>query len=94
MGEFLSFRKMITPAIIQLIFWIGVLLCVIGGLIQIVAGASTYYGGGSMVLSGVLLILLGPLAVRIYCELLIVMFRILEELSCIRRDLARGKPGE
>lgn len=91
MGDFLAFRRMITPVIIQAIFWIGVLLCIIGGLIQIVAGASAYYGGGSMVLSGVLIIILGPLAVRIYCELLIVMFKILEELSQIRRGLGSSK---
>jgi hypothetical protein len=91
MGDFLAFRKLITPLIIQVIFWIGVVLCVIGGLIQIVVGASAYYGGGTLVLGGVLLIILGPLAVRIYCELLIVTFKILDELVRIRNEL--GKSG-
>ncbi|HEC62863.1 MAG TPA: DUF4282 domain-containing protein [Candidatus Acetothermia bacterium] len=91
MRDFLAFRKMITPLIIQAIFWIGVLLCVIAGLIYIVVGASAYYGGGGMVLAGVLLIILGPLGVRIYCELLIVMFKILDELVHIRKEL--GRPG-
>ena len=32
MGDFFAFRKMITPAVIQIFFWLGVIVCVIGGL--------------------------------------------------------------
>lgn len=87
MSEFLSFRKMITPVIIEVLFWIGVGLCVIAGLVNIVGGATARYGGGWQVAWGILLILLGPLAVRIYCELLIVVFRILDALHEIRDKL-------
>ena len=85
MNEFLSFRKMITPILIQVIFWIGVALCVIAGLIGIIGGARADFGGGTQVLEGLLTLLLGPLFVRIYCELLIVIFRIHEELVAIRK---------
>ncbi len=83
MQEFLSFRRMLTPVIIKVIFWIGVVVCVIMGLIMIVAP----FWGGAMVLSlsGVLMLFLGPLAVRIYCELLIVLFSILDELTLARK---------
>ena len=80
MNDFLAFRKMITPAVIQVIFWIGVAVCVLGGLVAIIQGAGGRYGGGEQVLSGVLMIILGPIAVRIYCELLIIMFRIHDRL--------------
>ena len=32
MGDFFAFRKMITPAVIQIFFWLGVIVCVIAGL--------------------------------------------------------------
>ena len=33
MGDFLKFRKMITPVIIQILFWIGAAGMVIAGLV-------------------------------------------------------------
>ncbi len=85
-NDFLTFRKMLTPMIIQVIFWIGVAVCVIGGIITIVTGADRRYGG-TTVLYGLLSILLGPLVVRIYCELLIVIFRINETLTDIKNKM-------
>lgn len=87
--DFLSFRKMITPIIIQIIFWVGVGFCLLGGLIMIVMGATTRFGGGVQVLSGLLLFFLGPIAVRIYCELLIVFFRMNETLTDLRHLMER-----
>lgn len=85
MSDFFSFRKMITPIIIQILFWLGVIVSVIAGIIMIVESGNSYYGSdGTMVLGGLLMIFLGPLAVRIYCELLIVIFRINETLTDIR----------
>lgn len=78
---------MITPIFIQIIFWIGVAACVILGIIQMVQGTGMRYGGGSVVLSGLLTLLLGPLVVRIYCELLIVIFKMNETLTDIRNEL-------
>ncbi|HAZ30891.1 TPA: hypothetical protein DCY65_04910 [Candidatus Acetothermia bacterium] len=87
MQEYLTFRKMITPVAIQIIFWVGVLGCVIMGLVSIAGGAAARVGGGMMVLTGILMILLGPIAVRIWCEVLIVVFRILDALVEIREKL-------
>lgn len=76
-GEFLAFRKMITPLIIQIVFWIGVVGCVIWSIMF-------FSFGGMAIVMGLLVLVVGPLAVRIYCELLIVMFRIYSELVAIR----------
>ena len=91
MGDFLAFRKMVTPAIIQVIFWIGVLVCVIAGLGAIVGGSAlpSGFGGGGGALSGFLILVFGPLLVRVYCELLIVLFRIYDSLSEIQKNTAR-----
>ena len=87
MEDFLKFRKMLTPIIIQVLFWIGVAVCVIGGIIGIVSGASTPYGGGSIVFMGVLLLLIGPILVRVFCEVLLVLFSIHDVLIGIRNKL-------
>jgi len=91
MGDFLAFRKMVTPAIIQVIFWIGVVVCVVAGLGAIVGGSAlpTGMGGGGGVLSGFLILVFGPILVRVYCELLIVLFRIYDSLSAIQKNTAR-----
>ncbi len=85
MGDFLAFRKMVTPVIIEILFWMGVIVCIIAGLVMIVMGIKGL--GDQMVLKGVLLAILGPLGVRVYCEILIVFFRINETLTEIKHVL-------
>jgi len=84
-NDFLTFRKMLTPIIIQIIFWIGVVLCVVGGIIGIVYGAVE--NESVVLLYSLLVVVLGPLAVRIYCEMLIVMFRINDTLTDIHNTM-------
>jgi uncharacterized protein DUF4282 len=74
-GDFISFRKMVTPVIIQVIFWVGVVVCVLGGLGSVIGGRALY---------GLFLIVLGPIIVRIECELLILLFRIHDAVQEIR----------
>ena len=81
MGDYLSFRRMITPAFIQVIFWIAVIGIVIGGIVQI----TNHHAG-----AGLALIILGPIGVRIYAEILIVIFRINDNVFAIRT----GKAGD
>lgn len=81
MGEYLTFRKMITPVFIQVIFWVVVAAIVIGGLVQI---------ANDEALGGILLIILGPLGARIYAEILIVIFRINDNVAGIRQAKAGG----
>ncbi len=87
MEDFLKFKKMITPVIIQILFWIGVGVSVVMGLISIVGGANASHGGGAMVLAGILWVFLGPIVVRIYCELLIVVFSINDSLTEVKNLL-------
>ena len=82
--EFLNFDKMITPSIIKFVFWIGSGLTVLWGLILMILGVASNYGGGFQVFLGLLTILIGPFVIRIYCELLIVFFKVLETLQEIK----------
>lgn len=78
-SELLSFEKMVTPAIVKVLFWIGVIVCLINGLVRVFQGE---------LIAGVFFFLLGPLMVRVYCELLIVIFAIHDRLVEVRNLLA------
>ena len=117
MKDFFEFRKMITPFIVQISFWIGIVTTEIVGICVIVSGvvtlsqpaASVTIGGmpgqisfirpqppgpfGSLlgegsgwlaIGGGLLYMVLGPILVRVYCELLILAFRIYDTLVEIR----------
>lgn len=110
-GDFFSFRSMIALPVIQGLFWLGVIACIVFGALQIYGAfnpspaapaivngvvvaptaatprVATSYDAG-MLVTGLLTIFLGPLIVRIYCEILIVIFRINETLTEIKQELA------
>jgi len=87
MNDFLTFRKMITPMVIQVLFWIGAVLSVIMALFMLVSGIVKAQVGAA--LFGLLYLFLGPLMVRIGCELIIVLFRILDTLADIKKNTER-----
>ncbi|WP_347862261.1 DUF4282 domain-containing protein [Salimicrobium sp. PL1-032A] len=91
MKNFLNFNKMITPSIIKIIFYIGVVITVLVGIGMIASGMDSVYGGGFQVFSGMLFILIGPLIIRVYCELLIVMFKMHESLHEINNKLSSNE---
>ena len=78
MQDLLSFKKMITPGFIHVIYWIGilaVLLNAIGGVI-----------GGAGIVSRVVMAVAGLIIVRVGCEVLLVLFRINENLAALRNS--------
>ncbi|MDY6846489.1 MAG: DUF4282 domain-containing protein [Chloroflexota bacterium] len=102
--RFFSFERMITPAIIKIIFWIGFIGSIIGGIVvfatSLISGISDggvfsiLLGlvGGALV--GILAFAVGALITRIYCELMILVFRINETLTDIKVLLEKNQPGE
>ncbi|MBM4024306.1 MAG: DUF4282 domain-containing protein [Planctomycetes bacterium] len=88
-GDFWAFRTMITPVLIQVIFWIGVIACVVLGIAIIKSAYSRYSDSWNeiQVAVGIAWIVLGPVVVRIYCEFAIVFFRMNETLTEIRNKL-------
>ena len=84
MHDYLTFEKMIAPILIQVIFWIGVVVVVLSGIVTL------FSAGVQGVIAGLLIIIVGPLVVRIYCELLIVLFRIYDHVREIRDNTAKG----
>ena len=89
MEDFLKFRKMITPTIIQILFWVGVAGTVIAALVTMAMSFGSYGGGAVSFLGGLVMLVLGPVFVRIYCELLILFFRMNETLTEIKNGLSK-----
>jgi hypothetical protein len=80
MNEFLTFRKFVTPVAIQLLFWIGVGVCVVEGITMIVSAAGAF-GRGIGIVNGLLVLFVGPIAVRVLCELIMAVFKIHDALK-------------
>ena len=79
--DWISFNKMITPIIIKILFWIFGILAALGGLFFLVASIIRLDLIGFFI--GLLMLVIGPLFVRIYCEILFVLFGIFDELKAI-----------
>ncbi|HRQ71704.1 MAG TPA: DUF4282 domain-containing protein [Phycisphaerales bacterium] len=92
MRDFLVFRRMVTPLIIQIIFWGGCALAILGGVVIILQGMDDPINGRMMVLQGAGLLIAGPIVVRVLCELLIVIFRINATLTDIYNQTRRSQP--
>lgn len=77
MNDLLTLDKMLTPKFITVIYWLSLVVWFLSGLFTIFAAGSLLYG--------ILIIIFGAVGSRIYCELMIVMFRMNEALQDIRQ---------
>ena len=75
MKSFINFEYMITPGILKILSYIGMAISVIVGLFTTFTADA--YAGISMVV-------LGPIACRIYAELMLVIFECHKTLKEIR----------
>jgi|TARA_R100000008_G_C3586433_1_gene172757 hypothetical protein len=71
MKTFLNYEYMITPGVLKILSYIGMLVVVIMGIMTLSVDSIT----------GISMIVLGPIAVRIYAELMLVVFEIHKELK-------------
>lgn len=69
MNDILTFKKMITPLIIQIIFWLGVVGIFFAAYNELNFAAGTFAFLGGIVIW------------RVYCEIMIVLFKINENVQ-------------
>lgn len=82
MMDYVTFRRMITPIAIMAVFYIALVLAVLGSLgLMVFALLRGEFGG---VFAGLLGLVIGPFVLRVYAELILVIFRINETLTDIR----------
>lgn len=86
-SDFLSFKLMVTLRIIQIIYMIVAIFITIGALFVMFKGQERGYGSSGMMpggfLGGLLILVFGNIGWRIWCELMIVVFRINKSLTNI-----------
>lgn len=88
MKDFFSFRRMITPYIIMIIFWVAIVVLVISLVGASIGLLSSKSSALFLCLIWPLGLPLGVLVIRIYCELLILFFRMNETLTDIKNALS------
>ncbi|MBN8854192.1 MAG: DUF4282 domain-containing protein [Sphingobacteriales bacterium] len=95
--DFLSFRTMITLQIIQIVYVVVAILITLASLATMFGGRSHEgigeYGGGGLspfsllggggFFGGLIMLIVGNVAWRIWCELIIIFFRINKTLNNI-----------
>jgi hypothetical protein len=75
--SFLCFQSMLTPWLIQVVFWVGLALIALTTIMNLFHGE---YWQALKVIS------IGPLVLRLGCEMLILFFKINDNLSQIRHN--------
>ena len=73
--DFFLFRRMLFPTLIQILFWLSILMCLVLGVSSLTQG---------QYLAGLITIVIGPLVIRIIAEYIIVIFRINDTLLEIK----------
>ncbi len=76
MKDLFLLDSMLTPKIISVIYWLGLIAVVVGAINQLFDPATS-------LLNALGLLLFGLLGVRIWCELMIVLFKINANLQAL-----------
>ena len=86
MSAFLSFDKMITPSVIKVVYWIGIVVIIISGIVGAFVGMKE---NALAPLGAILYVIVGLFVLRVYCELIMLWFKIHEDLVGIRQNTAK-----
>jgi hypothetical protein len=86
MQDLLGFEKMVTPIVIRI-------LCFLGLLVVLISGVGALFSGGFRgILTGFAILIFGAIMVRVYSELLILLFRIHDNLVSINQQMKDRNP--
>ncbi|UZE97180.1 DUF4282 domain-containing protein [Alkalimarinus alittae] len=77
MTSLFTFKTLITPKIIPIFYWLGLIANAIGAF-----KIASMFGGVGL-FAGIASFIFGFISIRIGCELLIVLFRINESLKTV-----------
>ena len=79
--------EMVTPKIITVLYWLMLLVVLFSGLGFMFGGGAAGHWFLSFI-GGLIGIAVGAIMVRVYCELMIVLFKMNEALQDIRKNKA------
>lgn len=81
MRKFLTFDEMIAPAVITVVYWIVIALIIIGLI-------GSIFGGFRSFVLGIVGAVVALILWRVYCEIILIFFRIHAQLDEIVRNTA------
>lgn len=81
MKDVFFFESMLTPKIITVVYWLMLLAAVVSGIGTMFGGYNGFTLGSFF--SGIAIAISGAIAARIWCELMIVLFKIHSNLQKI-----------
>jgi hypothetical protein len=81
--NFLTFRSLATPILIQIIYWFATVMFIVGAISRLILWPNIEW---YFIL---LALILGTLVIRIYCESAIVLFKMNESLNEIKNNTKR-----
>jgi len=101
MGYIFTFKRLVAPVLIQIIYLIGMALIIVGGILQIAGEgrlATAYPNGATAMMDQYPAMMSNPIVIaisipialivwRVWCELWIVIFQIDDRLREIRDSL-------
>ncbi|OXL19697.1 DUF4282 domain-containing protein [Psychrobacter sp. DAB_AL32B] len=80
MNSLLSFESFITPKVITILYWLILFAVFVGGVSVMFSGM-----GAAGFFAGLFVMIIGGISTRIYCELIMVIFRNNEYLKIISK---------
>ncbi|KIQ30871.1 MULTISPECIES: DUF4282 domain-containing protein [Variovorax] len=83
MQDLLGFEKMVTPIIIRILYFLGLLGVLAATVISLFQGR---------ILAAIGILVFGAIMVRVYSELLILLFRIHDNLVSINQQMKDRNP--
>lgn len=87
MRDVLFFDAMLTPKIITFVYWLLLVFAVVSGFGTMFGGFGGF--GFSKFLTGIAIIIGGAVGARIWCELLIVLFKINENMKVVAENTTK-----
>jgi hypothetical protein len=86
--DLFQWERFITPSIINIFYWLAVVMAVLAGLQSVLGGLAALFSspivGLVAIIAGVLVALVGVIFARIGAEFILIVFRINEHLGAIR----------
>jgi hypothetical protein len=88
--DLLKFEVMLFPKIATVCYLVIVGISVLFGFVTFIRGIDADWGGEAMVISGLAMMTIIPLLIRLWFELMLVLFMIHGKLGDIRDELRKS----
>lgn len=88
--DFLNFEKFLTPSLVKIVYWIGIIAITISTAGAFFTSFSSFGGGLRVALGSIVAFVVGIIFWRVLCEGIMLSFRIYDRLTEIKDRLPRS----